>query len=165
MIDPTVLRQLCEQATPGPWRAELYRDHPTQGPVLYDTKEYFASAQWRTHGPSPEEQDAMVAQIEADFEFIAAAREALPQLLYENAALRAERDFFRDAGKAETAYQLERAERAESRLAALKTAGEKVVEWGESVMRKAQQDAVDAGCDVKLLSPLDAFSKLLRSDP
>lgn len=90
MIDPTVLRQLCEQATPGPWRV---REHPAGLDhgcfVTAPDVNGFAYAAEILGEDEYREQSGGMKRRHADAQFIAAAREALPQLLDENAALRA----------------------------------------------------------------------------
>ena len=78
-IDRDRLRELAENATPGPWEAQDYDDHPGDEGSCVLTHEpergtraiaYAIAYPWTT----PESCDA-------DAEFIAAARQAVPALL------------------------------------------------------------------------------------
>ena len=88
------LRGLCQRATPGPWRcryvgggrdAIVVRTAAAHAGVDIDRGEM----EWATADGRP--------NAFADGEFIAAAREAIPQLLDENDRLRAELEVLRAA--------------------------------------------------------------------
>ena len=83
MPDYDALRKLEEAATPGPWTA-VERDIIMSG--VLDVAEA---------APQPDDYDAR--QLSANAEFIAAARNALPQLLDELAELRAKLEAREDA--------------------------------------------------------------------
>ena len=92
-IDRDRLRELASGATPGPWEAQDYDDHPGDEGSCVLTHEpergtraiaYAIAYPWTT----PE-------SCEADAEFIAASRQAVPALLYQLDQAEAERDHAR----------------------------------------------------------------------
>lgn len=72
------LKRLDKAATPGPWQADLAKDHPFAAPSLVGIAGMF----WGTHPPrDPDAEAAMIAQVEANANLIALLRNAVPQML------------------------------------------------------------------------------------
>lgn len=139
------MRALCEKATPGPWEA--------QGVMVTGNGLDVCLTDFFDAGP-----DEPFAKEDAAF--IAACREAVPQLLdalagaeKEKTAAEAGRILTQESMQRWIDFHNDRADKAEARLSKLQELGRQVVEWGK------RSHPVDGD-----YTPLDAFTAELRSD-
>lgn len=103
-IDKERLRVLAEAATPGPWTTierGQYWGEPEADVLGHDDRDIFGAE----HVKPIDRQETTRGQVWLrDAEFIAAARDAIPALLSENAALAAEVERLRKDARRVDAY-------------------------------------------------------------
>ena len=119
--------EVLEGVTPGPWSSEMLMQDDPNGDEWPTDIEVASQSGRHIHGHDLGYNPDVDLEIIANARFIATARELVPALIAQNAALRAERDRFEAAlGRAclvgGTTYLVEKAQKAEARAERMEAA-------------------------------------------